>query len=253
MKDYISSIVDRLSNYSLKLDRESSFIDKLWAVVDEDGHQQTYIFERNGDLVMSKNGKVTMGKWKFYPQARSIRIDRGNGDQIFLNQAFFDKTIMVLKYDGDNNNNLFILADKNQIPDLNIVSYLKKLDYDHRQIKSIKLKNNNFLLVENGWNKKDLNDLAVTFEESTPTNGIYFDKDEKYLFQISNNKIVNQCTLAKYKLRDGRKIVIAQRIKGDYYNGDFVFSEDLEPLNDGIYKIGRFKKIKIREGKIYGA
>ena len=253
MKLYFKSLLNRLSNYNLKLNQESLFTDRIWAVVDEEGHQQTFIFEQNGDLVMSKNGKVTMGKWKFYPQAKSIRLDRGKGDQIFLNQAFFDKSIMVLKYDGNNNEDLFILADKNQIPDLDIVNYLKKLDYDNRQIKSIKLKSNEFLLIENGWNQKKLNDLAVTIDESIATDGIYFDVSEKYLFEISDSKIINQCNLTKYKLRDGGEIIIAQRIKGGYYNGDFVFSEDLKPLSDGTYKIGLFKKIKVREGKIFGA
>jgi hypothetical protein len=251
MKIYLKSLIERLSNYSQKLDTESLFTDKLWAVIDEDGHQQSYIFEGNGDLVMSKNGKVLMGKWKFYPQAKSIRIDRGN-DQIFLNHGFFNKAIMVLKYDGDINDDLFVLVDKMQIPDLNIINYLKLIDYNNRQILCVELRNNALLLIENGWNKKDIKNLDVTIDEFAVPDGYYIDKNEEYLYYITNSKVINKCVLNTY-ISQGKKIIIAQRIKNDFYIGDYIFSEDFNPLQSGTYNVGRWKKIKVKEGKIVDA
>ena len=248
-------LIERLSNYSQKLETQAMFVDKLWAVVDEDGHQQSYMFESNGELMMSKNGMVNMGTWHYYSQANSIRIDRGRNDQVLLNHGFLDEAVMVLKYDGANNDSLLVLADKNKIPDLNIVDYLRQLDYKNHQILSIKLNNGKLLLVENGWNKSDLRNLPVKTDNINgvnPNDGIYFDEGETYLYDIKDGKIVNRAVLKTY--RNGiQKILIAQRITSDYYNGDLVFSEDLNPLPDGKYNVGIWKKIKVKKGRVIDA
>lgn len=46
---------------------------------------------------------------------------------------------------------------------------------------------------------------------------------------------------------------MAQRIKGNYYIGDFVFTENLQPCSDGKYKLGLFKYIEVKNGKIFKA
>jgi hypothetical protein len=177
MKLYIKNLVNRLSRFSQKLDNIDLFVDKKWVLIDEEGNQQSYIFERDGDLVMSKNGKVKMGKWKFYPEAQSIKIDRIE-DQILLNQAFFDKALMVLKYDGIKNDDLFILADEKKIPDLNIEKYLENIEY---------LKNNKVIQLKDRFTGEE---IMIKHQ----INGVLNIGDQVF---YGNGKIINS---GKYKL-----------------------------------------------------
>ena len=127
MKIYLQDLINRLAQFSEKLDNTSLFIDKPWVLIDSNSDRHKYIFQRNGSLLMSLNGQVKIGKWKYLAVAKSILIDRIE-DKILLNQYFVNGAIMILKIDGANNQQL-ILANENEIPDLNIEKYMETL-YD---------------------------------------------------------------------------------------------------------------------------
>ena len=65
MNHYINNILPRLKEFSESLDRKEVFIDHPWVIVDDNLNQEKYIFKRNGDLIMSLNGQVTIGKWEY--------------------------------------------------------------------------------------------------------------------------------------------------------------------------------------------
>ena len=87
MKNYLSNILPRIKQFSQDLDKKEGFVDVPWVIIDELQNQQKYIFKRNGELLMSLNGQVTVGKWEYLSAARSLLIDR-NVDKILLNQNF---------------------------------------------------------------------------------------------------------------------------------------------------------------------
>lgn len=90
MKLYLKSIVNQLRNYSSTLDKTSILVDKPWALIDEEFEMQKLIFKKNKELILSKNGQVQIGKWDYFPEAKSLLIDR-NSDKILCNEAFIDK------------------------------------------------------------------------------------------------------------------------------------------------------------------
>ena len=47
MNTILKKLIERLSSLSQKLETQAAFTDKLWAVVDKDGHQQSFMFEFN--------------------------------------------------------------------------------------------------------------------------------------------------------------------------------------------------------------
>jgi hypothetical protein len=65
MKQYLNNLLPRIKQFSESLDKKESFIDTPWVIVDEDLNQQKYIFKRNGELIMSLNGQVSIGKWEY--------------------------------------------------------------------------------------------------------------------------------------------------------------------------------------------
>ena len=124
IKDYLSKI----TIYSESLSRTEKYINKPWVHIDINGNYHKYIFNPDGDLFMSFNGKVEIGKWKYLSEANLIFIDRLT-DKIFLKQSFFDESVMILKIDGAHDD-LFILANENIIPDLDVAKYLSSLNFN---------------------------------------------------------------------------------------------------------------------------
>jgi hypothetical protein len=248
MREHIKNLVERLSLYSDKLDKIALVADKKWVLIDEDGNQQTYIFERNGDLVMSKNGAVKMGKWKFYPEAKSIKIDRIE-DQILLNQAFFDKAVMVLKYDGINNNDFLILVNENIIPDLNIEKYLLQKRNKLLHVINVTLKNNITIEIINGKNTAHQKGLEVTIKGLKIDDGTYYSK-ENSVFYIKDGKIQDQKYLIEYRLKNGNLIKIEQEDEYKYSIGDKVLTQNLQQASSGKYKISFMQNVIVEDGII---
>ena len=70
-----------------------------------------------------------MGTWEYLPAAKSLLINRIE-ETILLNQNFVDASVMVLRLDGQQHENL-IMANEVLLPDLDVVGYLKST-YIHR-------------------------------------------------------------------------------------------------------------------------
>ena len=249
MKTHLKNLINRLSAYNVKLDKTALLTDKKWALIDDNGNQQSYIFDRNGELVMSEKGTVKMGKWKFYPESQSLRIDRID-NQLLLNLQFFDKVIMILRYDGFNSDSFILLADQNQIPDLNIERYLLVRKNKELNIKSVILHNNNLLEIENGINSSNEKGLKVTINGLKPDDGGYCDQRKKNIFYVKDGEIKNKNYLIPYTCWCGKRILIDQKIKNDYFIGDNVFEEDLKPVLSCKLRLGSFKYIIVVNGKI---
>ncbi len=123
MKEYLKSISNELKNYSKSLDKTSILINKPWAVIDEELQLQKLIFKKDKALIMSMNGQVSEGRWDYFPEAKSLLIDRGS-DKILCNEVFINEGIIILKLDGTQKE-VFALANENLIPDLNILNYIE--------------------------------------------------------------------------------------------------------------------------------
>ena len=137
MKIYLKSIVKQLQKYSAGLDKTAILIDKPWAMIDEEFEMQKLIFKKNKELIFSKNGQVKIGKWEYFPEAKSLLIDRIT-DKILCNEAFIDQGVLILRLDGTDNQ-FFMLANENVVPDLDVTKYLKELRYQKLKIKPIYL------------------------------------------------------------------------------------------------------------------
>ena len=146
MKIYLKSIVKQLRNYSATLDKTSILIDKPWALIDDEFEIQKLIFKKDKELILSKNGQVQIGKWDYFPEAKSLLMDR-NTDKILCNEAFIDKGVLVLRLDGTDSR-FFILANENVVPDLDANRYLKELRYQKLKIAETKLIDGRILEVQ---------------------------------------------------------------------------------------------------------
>lgn len=244
MNLYISNLIPRLKQFSENLDKKEIFVEIPWVIVDDNLNQQKYIFKRNGDLVMSLNGQVSIGKWEYLSAARSLLIDRLQ-DKILLNQNFISPTVMILKKDGFKDENM-ILANEILLPDLNVADYLKNLYYDKNNIVVIKIETGEYLELYqyHGW----INGNKVTIEGEPIPDGFVQLAKSKRKCVIKDSKIVKVLIKEAYDTNKG-KIVVEQEESKNPSKGDFVFqSETAAP--DGKYRLGFMRHIVVENGRI---
>lgn len=252
MKLYLSNLIPRLREFSLTLDTIETFVDIPWVIIDENLNQQKYIFKRNGALIMSLNGQVTLGRWEFLSTARSLLIDRIK-DKIMLNQNFIDPAVMVLKMDGLNDESL-VLANEILLPDLNVIEYLKQLYYRKNRIVLKTLKGGITLEIYNydvelfNWYNR-----RVTIEDEPISDGKYELEETETIFDVRSSKIIGAYLNRHYNTNNG-EIVIEESLRPntqDFYRsiGDLVFQNNA-PALDGKYRIGFWSRITVKNGKI---
>lgn len=255
MKAFLKDISVQLKDFSASLNKKSIFIDQPWAVIDEEFEIQKLIFKRDNDLIMSKNGKVSYGKWEYLVTANALLIDRGV-DKILCNAEYIDEGVMILSLDGTNNK-FFALANENVIPNLDIENYLNEKRRQEFRIKTFELNDGKLLEVLYGdteyENQFRINtNRRVLIDGNKTDNGEFQLKKSGQRFTVRNGVILSLLVTNKYQTKDGIDIFIEQRVAYSYQNGDKVFKdpERKEKLEDGVYRLGVFKKIKVKSGII---
>lgn len=202
MIDYVASLLPRIQQYSKGLNDTAIFADIPWGFIDDDGDKVTYIFRRNNELLVSKKGDVTTGRWEYLPVMQSLLIEHGNHKRMY-NQGFVDNVVMALRKDGTEE--LFLLANQQAIPDMDAVEYLEQKVQRITTIGNISvtpepsikrtevmLKNSRrvILIEANGYIYQADN---VVFDKGSGNlleNGT-FETNDGYLIEIENGKIKN--------------------------------------------------------------
>lgn len=248
MKIYLQDIVNRLAQFSEKLDNTTLFIDKPWVLIDSNSDFHKYIFKRNGELIMSLNGQVQIGKWEYLSAAKSILIDRIK-DKVLLNQSFFDSAVMVLKIDGSNNQ-LFVLANETIIPDLDVKKYLQALTYKKFNVITGRLENGKTLEIYRGTNDSQPKiGMKATIDGDDPDDGKYKSQSTGRYYEIKNGKVFRITQPFNYQTTEGQSLTIEQTYGDSISVGDLVY-DDKQPAKTGKYKLGFLNTITVVNGVI---
>lgn len=194
MNGHIKYYINALANLNLSLQKKGILIDKPWALVDGDGEIQKLIFKKDKGLILSKNGKVTIGNWDYFPEAKALLINRVT-DILLLKEQFIDENIIVLKKDGTDNS-FFALVNENTIPDYNILGYLNRLKCKAFNIYQKRLLSGNTLEIYNYEDGYAFTNLRVqmiddNFDTLRLEDGKYLTANKRQTFYISNNRVSN--------------------------------------------------------------
>jgi hypothetical protein len=216
---FLKSITAQMKNHSATLDRTNILVDKPWALIDEEFEVQKLIFKRNQELVLSRNGKVQLGSWEYFPEAKSLLIDRG-GDKILCNEAFIDEGIMILKLDGTENN-FFLFANENVIPDLDGIHYLKKLRKAHLNIREKEINDGRIIEIQQEFSFEGLCvGQKVTVDMIPIENGIFKLEGEIVFIVVENSRIKDFLFEKKYLNPEGVEISVRQQDRRSIFPGD---------------------------------
>lgn len=124
MKSYLKDIFPRIVRYSKRLDDITVLTEKPWVMISEESTvREVWIFQKNGELIVSRNGIAAKGSWDYIQQARSLYIDVYDIRRLF-NQAFVDDVAFLLKLDGKDD----IIPFVNEIKlkdNFRLISYLE--------------------------------------------------------------------------------------------------------------------------------
>jgi hypothetical protein len=249
MKIFLKSIVNQLKNYSATLDKTSILIDKPWALIDDEFEMQKLIFKKDKELILSKNGQVQIGKWDYFPQAKSLLIDR-NTDKILCNEAFIDEGVMILKLDGTENR-FFMLANENIIPDLDATKYLKNLRYQKLRIAEMNLFDGRILEIQRNneqYEKAKVGNVVTVDSESIDDGKYQLSEQNKYI-EINKGKVLKILIETTYMNPDNQEIMIQQQDSWRISNGDYVFMLGKQ-IDNAVLNFSKSKNLIVRNGMV---
>lgn len=99
MKFFLFDAINRYKRWSESLDIGTILCNKSWQVFNDSGDKEIYIFQSDGSLIMSINGRVVNGTWSYIPANHSLVIN-GAGQSYMLHPAFMDNVVLALNMDG---------------------------------------------------------------------------------------------------------------------------------------------------------
>jgi hypothetical protein len=249
MRIILKNLVHQLKIYSSTLDRTTILVDKPWALIDDEMELQKLIFKRNKELILSKNGQVQIGKWDYYPEAKSLLIDR-NSDKILCNEGYIDNGVMILKLDGTDNR-YFLLANENVVPDLNVEEYLKNLKHQKLYILEINLADGRVVDVyrENKYYDFPKVGDSVKIDSDAVEDGKHRLEEPNKFIEIVNGKIHKILIETSYQNPEKQEILIQQQHSWGITNGDYAFMYGKKIIN-GIISFSKYKYLVVKDGKV---
>jgi hypothetical protein len=149
IQDLILTFQSSLKNYSQSLANQNLLVDVPWTMIDGDLNLQRLIFKKDNSLYIVKEGEIQESKWEYLAAMNSIVIEVG-GKKILLNEVFADKKALILKKDGNNQEFLSFVNEK-ELPDFNLIGHLNTLKLNE-ETHNQRLEESFSKQEEGGWN-----------------------------------------------------------------------------------------------------
>lgn len=150
MIDYLNNLITRLKQKSSSIDKIEAFIEKPWILINETGNYEKYLFRRNNDLIISRNGSVIKAKWEYLSFDKSILIDF-DSYSILLSQGLIINGVMILIMEGTNK--FFPFINPEIVPDLDLIKYLQEFEKNSFQSSNNTIESSSNKLFKKTYNK----------------------------------------------------------------------------------------------------
>ena len=251
MKQYLKSIVNDLKQFSNTLDKKSLLLNKPWALIDSDLGIQKIIFKSDKEMVLSRDGNATKGKWEYLSEARSLLLDRG-ADIILCKEEYIDDSVLVLRKDGTKDD-FIILANENNLPSLDAYKYLTALSFRKSGIMYIELNDKRFISAKRNYDEQIGVGSEVKINGKTIIDGEYEAKGGMNTYVISKGKISHIINYTLLEGENGEKYLTDTTTPTGLRTGDRIFQKNKTIIDKGTFTITREKikmRIKITEGEI---
>ena len=251
MKQYLKSIVNDLKQFSNTLDKKSLLLNKPWALIDSDLGIQKIIFKSDKEMVLSRDGNATKGKWEYLSEAKSLLLDRG-ADIILCKEEYIDESVLILRKDGTKDGYI-ILANENNLPSLDAYRYLTELSFQKSGTMYIELNDKRFISVKRNYYEQIGTGSEVKIDGQSINDGEYESKGGMKTYVIINGKISRIINFSLLEGENGEKYLTDTTTTTGLRTGDRIFQKNKTIVDEGTFTITREKikmRIKITEGEI---
>lgn len=126
LQELLKDLQTSLKSYNQGLAKQNLLVDIPWTMVDGELNIQRLIFRKDKSLYIVKEGEIQESKWEYLSTMDSLIIELG-GKKLLLNEVYADGKALILKRDGVAAE-FFCFANQKEIPDLNLVGYLKRIE-----------------------------------------------------------------------------------------------------------------------------
>jgi len=219
-----------------------------WVVVKEGSAAEKLIFRENGELLVSRSGRVEEAQWEYLSDINGLLIERSEG-RFLYNPSYIDQAAMIWKVDSSENE-FVTLANPKFIPDLNVSSYLEKLRYKKRNILKIALENDIWMEVERDYDTPyPVVGNRVTLSGAPFPEGNYALRDDNRMLIIKNSRIHSILYKKIYPNTPHQTIDIYQQDEEDLSEQDLVRINNVIPAN-GYYRLPNRTQILVEDGRI---
>lgn len=126
MKTFLLDSINKYQRFSEELDAKTIICNRSWVVFNDDGIKEVYIFQEDGSIIISHNGIVREGSWKYLSANKSFLISAGD-TKFMLHPAFLEGIVMGMNLDGTNQYTFMI--DENKAKGFMLKTYQQLLTY----------------------------------------------------------------------------------------------------------------------------
>jgi len=111
METNLSVLIPRVCKFSQKFDNTSIIISHHWVLIDEiNSKKKLYIFRKNKELLISKDGKVDTASWRYLGK-NTLLIEQEKVKKLYKH-GFFDQNLIAIKTDVEGNYSFFVNEEK---------------------------------------------------------------------------------------------------------------------------------------------
>lgn len=115
MKAYLLDVFSEYKRFSQGLDVKAIICNRPWYIFNEAGEKEVLIFQKDGSIIVSNNGIVSEGTWKYIPANTSLIITTSEAS-LMLHPIYTDNNIIAMNLDGSEE--VLLLIDENKIQKL---------------------------------------------------------------------------------------------------------------------------------------
>lgn len=184
MKTFIFSLPARLRSFNEKLDVKGALCGKSWEVFNDEGAKQLFIFNTDGTLLITLNGKVIKSSWQYIPANSSVLITTDDETTMFR-PAFYDNMIFALQQDGVERY-MFMIDEqqKSAFPEIT----LKALNeyFEEKERKAIEAKRDKALSIQRKQDEEDEKQIEILEKQKAD------ERQELYHYLVENKEVIFQ-------------------------------------------------------------
>jgi hypothetical protein len=180
LKELIIDIKDRTM-------KNKWLLNGYWILIGRQNAHGRYIFEPNGELIISLHGPILNGSWRHMNNSNSI-ILKHSGLSILYNYIFSSEGVMLIQVDGQPDK-VLTFVNQNVVPDLNAERYVKNYIYTKNNVSYGKL--NSGRTIEIHKFKKSYVEIGmmVTINGEMPNNGEYHSLSSNIIYIVHNGRL----------------------------------------------------------------